>query len=506
MFAPSQLVAPGIPKQVEIPKPIVSEPPCLIMLGGLGDLLITLPVAWHYAQQCNVPTPILTSAKLQNVLSGCSYVKSVGYDGAPWRGYREAIEWAKARYKTVCPLHVGDAEIRDNPKRTHFCHEQYLHAGVDGRYGEFPLIFDKRNPNREAALVTRIRGKDSRPLFLYNVTGNSSPFSQADRLISALTEKWRPQLHFVNVSSLDLSYFQDLLAVLDVSVGMLSIDTSTIHLMPASKTPYIALCNDTKGEWWSSVPRGNCPLRLGYTETIPALTIIHDVIADMVAGCQIKTISQEAIRSFIGKSPIVEPKPHLITLACNGMESVWKEAYRTWEPWLRSRGLNVECLTKLIRKDLAPAWNKIPLVLAALEKHSEVWWVDADITVARPDAVLPTSDADLLFATDWNGLCAGMYRARSTEWTKAFLNAALLLGDVRDNDAFGKDCGIKWEQNTFKALLRDFPSCGRHVAYLPRTFMSEVPLQAKPGVYSFYHFGAMKNAQRIKAIRLKHRT
>lgn len=95
----------------------LTAPPCLIMLGGLGDLLITLPIAWHYAQRFKTRTPVLTSARFQNVLAACSYVRSVGYTGGAWRGYREAIAWARARFPVVYPLHVGDPEVQANLDR-----------------------------------------------------------------------------------------------------------------------------------------------------------------------------------------------------------------------------------------------------------------------------------------------------------------------------------------------------------------------------------------------------
>ncbi len=492
----------------------MQSPPCLIMLGGLGDVLIALTIAKHYADLHGAPVPFLTSARYQNLLSGCSYVKPVGYTEAPWRAYSGAIEWARARYEHVLPLHVGEPEICSAPRTSRFCHEQFLHAGVEGRYGEFPLVFDRRNPSREAALIARVRGSDPRPLFLYNLAGRSSPFAGANALLSALRAKWGARAHLVNISALDLSHFQDLLGLLDASVGMLSIDTSTIHLMPASSTPYVALVNDTKSPWWSSVPRGKCVLELGYTEALAALPLIHDTIAEMLASGVSGTVSpvqRRDIDAFLATAPraaVTGGKPHLITLACNGMEKVWRVAEKTWNPWCAAHSLErVQCVSKAPRADLAPSWNKIPLVLEALESHSEVWWVDSDITVARPDASLPSSDADLLFASDWNGLCAAMFRARATEWTRAFLRAVLLLGDVHDPDAFGKGCGIKWEQNVFKALLASFPSCGKHVELLPDTFLNDRPAQgtiAPPFTASFNHFGALSNTARIRAIQKKH--
>lgn len=470
----------------------------MIMLGGLGDILIALPMAWHYAQRFGTPTPFLTSARYQNLLAGCSYVKSVGYDGPVWRGYREAIEWAKKRYECVLPLHVGEPEICAQPKTTQFCHEQFLHAGLAGRYGEFPLIFDKRSPEREARLVARVKGSDPRKLFLYTLAGRSSPFEQAGGLLHHLIERWSPTLHLVNVSTLDLSHYQDLLGLLEASVGCLSIDTSTIHIMPASKTPYIALVNDTKTPWWSSVPRGNCRLQIGYTQVMENLTAIDITIDAMVRGTELKPMVIKA-----QQKPFSDGKPHLITLASGDIAPVWSAARKTWEPWCAKRGLKLETNSKLPLPAMHPSWNKIPLVLKALESHEIVWWIDADLTVSRPDAELPTSPADLLFSTDWNGLCCALFRARSTPWTKAFLNALLALGDVRDNDQFGKGCGPKWEQNAIKLLLRDFPACDSHVAYIPRSFMTDRPVSNSPE--PFYHFGGRPNAMRIAEMKRFHK-
>lgn len=494
MFTPSQLVSPGIPKQVDVPKPAVTEPPCLIMLGGLGDLLITLTVAWHYANKFGKRTPVLTDVRYQNVLAGCSYVKSVGYDGASWRGYDEAIIWARKNFKTVYPLHVGAPEIRNNPKTTHFCHEQYLHAGVPGRYGDFPLIFDRRNLLREEKIIKRVR--DGRPLFLYNFKGGSSPLEKCEVLLGEIKSRFENTIQIVNTSSLDLSHYHDLLGLLDVAIGMISIDTSTIHLMAASSTPYIALVNDSE-TWRSSIPRGRCVLEVGYSK-------VWDMVPEIL-----HTIDKLAFRSSneVPKAithPVVElvTAPHLLTIASGPMVDVWEVAKRTWMPWCDKNGLQFQTFTKLTRPDLHPSWNKIPLLLNALEKHSVVWWIDSDITVARPDSKLPSTNADMLFSTDFNGICAGMFRVIASDWVKAFFRAALFLGDVRDDDDFGKGHGIKWEQNAFKALLKNFPSCDSRISMLPTTFLNNSPEKSRTG--DFYHFGACPFITRIKRMNAIH--
>lgn len=480
----------------------LTEPPCLIMLGGLGDVLIALCIAKHYADRFGKRTPFLTSAKFQNLLAGCSYVEGVGYSGgSPWHGYHEAIKWAKQRFHAVYPLHVGDADVQAHLATTRFCHEQYLYAGVPGCYGEFPLVIDRRDVEREQHIVARVKGRDSRPLFLYTLEGRSSPFAQADALLGYLTARWGKQLHFVNTSSLSLSHYQDMLGLLDASVGAITIDTSTIHLMPASETPYIALLNDTKTPWWQSVPRGNVALELGYTRVMGELPSMNVCIASMLRKKGIEPKPEVAAVPEISR----QDKPHLVTLACGGMESVWNVAYRTWKPWCAARGISFEAHTKAPIPSMHPSWNKLRLVLDALEHHEVVWWVDSDITVARTNATLPDSKFDLVFSTDWNGLCAAMFRARATEWTKNFLRAALFLGDVRDHDAFGKGCGVKWEQNTMKLLLQEFPSCYSHVSFLPSGTVADRDWRhGSASNASFNHFGGIKNNARIAAMRKVH--
>lgn len=472
------------------------------MLGGLGDVLIALCIAKHYSERFGARTPFLTSAKHQNLLGACSYVESVGYSGAPWRGYREAITWARSRYAAVYPLHVGDADVQANLRTARFCHEQYLMGGVPGRYNDFPLVIDRRSPEREGALVARVRAKDPRPFLLYTLEGRSSPFVHSAALLDYLRARWGKQLALVNTSDLKLSHYHDLLGLLEASVGALTIDTSTIHLMPASDAPYIALLNDTKTPWWQSVPRGNCIAQLGYTHTMTSLEVVDKAIAGMLKRRGVTPQPEAAAQPVT----VSGSAPHLVTLACGGMEKVWRMAARTWQPWREARGIALTTATRAPDESRHPSWNKLILVLEALEKHDVVWWIDSDITVARDDATLPESNTDLLFASDWNGLCAGMFRARATPWTKGFLRAALLLGDVCDPDAFGEGCGVKWEQNAFKALLREFPSVQGHVALLPPSFLTDRDWKAGDvSLASFNHFGGMSNSKRIAMMRTVHK-
>lgn len=466
-------------------KPRASEPPCLVMLGGVGDVLIAMPVAYHYSKIHGTPTPFVTSAQCVGLFDGASYIKPVSRAGVDWTSYHEAVAWAQKHYKKVFPMHAGEPEVLRNLRTSHFCHEQYRLAEVTGEYGNFPLVFDRRNRAREADLVAKV--SNDRPMFLYNFVGKTSPLSCAPHVLASIRDRWGARLNLVNTSDLRLAYYHDMLGLLDKAIGMIAIDTSNLHLMAASPTPYIALLNDTRIPWSATVPRGNCVFRIGYTRVMDNLGRIHNAIEEMLAG---SAVQQKLTR------------PLLVTLACNGMESVWDVAKRTWEPYCERHGYHLDCRTTMPRPDLAPSWNKLEIVLDALEQSNLVWWVDSDMTVARPNEPLPEPKGDLAFASDWNGLCACMFAARATPWTRAFISAALTLGDVGNEDQFGKGLGCKWEQNTIKLLSREFPGVSKHLGSLPAGMVNDHPHENRGEV--FCHFGARSNNQRIAAMKARH--
>lgn len=194
----------------------------------------------------------------------------------------------------------------------------------------------------------------------------------------------------------------------------------------------------------------------------------------------------------------------VVTLASGDMRRVWDLAAKTWQPYCERHGYSLKCYTELPRPDLAPSWNKVPIMLMESKYASgPVWWVDSDMTVAKQSTRLPDLDKDVSFSTDWNGICAGMFGVRSTEFSAGLLKAALLCGDVGNPDQFGKDCGCKWEQNAFKVLLREFPSIAERVGTLPLDFVNDQP-HHKPKQGVIYHFGGRTNEQRVQLIKALH--
>lgn len=136
-----------------------------------------------------------------------------------------------------------------------------------------PLVFDRRNPAREAMLFKQ-HVHDDRPLVLYNFTGISSPFGYSPEVFRVM-QPYRQHFNMVDLGQIRAARIYDLLGLYDKAVGLITIDTATAHLAPASKVPTIWL---TVPNWGKSIPRGNVALHVQYDEVPKRLSEIEATI------------------------------------------------------------------------------------------------------------------------------------------------------------------------------------------------------------------------------------
>lgn len=195
----------------------------------------------------------------------------------------------------------------------------------------------------------------------------------------------------------------------------------------------------------------------------------------------------------------------LLTVVVGDIARVWDLAERTWKPYCQRHGYMLKVVRRLPVPSLHPSWNKVKAVLDEVSCASgPVWCIDSDMTIARPDVPLETSNLSakpVWFSSDWNGLCAGMFRVAPCRFSEWFLSVALFCRDVGNPDQFGKGLGCKWEQNAFKVLVREFPAIAEQVGLLPPQMVCDHP---PDGAAVVYHFGGRPNDQRIQMIRKIH--
>lgn len=277
-----------------------NPPPSFILLGRFGDIIQMLPCFKAVHDRTNTKPVIVSSLQYGSILDGVSYVEPYLIRQHWYMGVPAARVLAEAQFGgAVVPQWWADderAKQMDEATKGPLVVQCHGHNwGVDiGKWPDYgtsmaercgfkrdewiklPLVFDKRDYKREADLIKRYVGGDNRPLILYNLTGNSSPFGWLPEVQNELLKLFSKQFKILNLGPIHAHRIYDLLGLYDRAVGLITSDTSTLHLAPASNIPYVAF---TVGGWTQSVPKGRCELQITYNDV---MSRIHEVWTTIV--------------------------------------------------------------------------------------------------------------------------------------------------------------------------------------------------------------------------------
>ncbi len=274
------------------------HPPCFVHLGKHGDLMIMMPGWRQMFLETRVKPVVLCSHQFSETLDGISYIE-------PWV---ETLEWygdiTRAKHMAlkkygwcIIPKWWDDPEhiiVRrpwdelvnlDSHGRQiavpafqwdSYMLAQWRAAGFkDSEMGRWPLVFDRRSPEREQALVSRFRWH--KPVILFNLSGNSSkfPFSpEVQRVLYA----HRDQFSIVDVSEIHCHRIYDLLGLFERAAMLVTADTSTLHLASACKIPLVAFIADGGG---GSIVNGNAVMKCRYSAVPHRLGELQKVLASL---------------------------------------------------------------------------------------------------------------------------------------------------------------------------------------------------------------------------------
>lgn len=232
-------------------------------------------------------------------------------------------------------------------------------------------------------------------------------------------------------------------------------------------------------------PRGHGPLRLR-----PAISMPGESLFPGRALPQFRAEEVPASRLCV------------VTVCDAGMTAVGRESLPRLRAYARRHGFACRVHRRSLAPDRHPAWSKVAAVLRLIRsgRFDWVFWADADAFILNPEhdvRALISRDHDLITASDFNGLCSGLFLCRACEWSGRFLQTAWGLGRPGyDPDGMGD----KWEQTAFKHLLAHFPEHRAHVAMVPETWMNSGPLSYRAGHFVL-HLGGMSDEQRLAVLR-----
>lgn len=230
-----------------------------VNLGRTGDILGILPLLHHDAQTGERPR-LMVAEEYAGVLGGCSYI-----DPVVWHGkYAElgaAIDNAKSCGDEVLCVQISGptAEVREHTYKgqmehscTSFDQEPWRLAGRLNEWLRcYPLVFDRRSPEREAKLladVGLVKPGRKKPLLLVAAKGTSSPFPYPDLLMELIRLRFGKEYHILEVPKAERVY--DLLALYERAHCLVATDSAPLHLARACPDlPVIALTNDRPALW-----------------------------------------------------------------------------------------------------------------------------------------------------------------------------------------------------------------------------------------------------------------
>lgn len=245
-----------------------------------------LPAMKSVADELGKPPICMVSHEFSGIFEGVSYVKPWIVNLHWWRGVKDGMArkmaeragydpvvvkwWDEERAlppralepgrTTTLTIHGKTIEI-NAAEWDSYQSSQWRYAGFTmEQMMSWPLVFDRRNPGREAELRNRVF-KTLLPKLLVNMPMNgASPFK-----LSNLVWSFVGGLGFeiVDLSKVTAFRIFDLLGLFDHAAGMVTSDTATLHLAAASPMPYIALVNSGGA---GSVPKGNCVLSVRYSD------------------------------------------------------------------------------------------------------------------------------------------------------------------------------------------------------------------------------------------------
>lgn len=279
----------------------MTRPTVFVMLGRAGDVINLLPLAKKHFDETGERPGFLVAAEFANILDGVSYVRPMVWRGA-WQDCVEAVRVTRTQLHNPVVLDASVHGIGFFPIRhtASFDREAWFRAGADVPWGRLPLVFDKRDKDREARFVAevfRIYGvKEGEPFILTSFSGVSSPFDSPELIWDALKSI---DMRVIDVSTVRADRIFDLLALFERAAVFIASDSAPMHLAAAvPQLTVVMLTQDAKPSWHRSSWRPSHAARLFYSEAQIDPSLVVRAVRDVLDGRSPRRFYR--VHSFLG--------------------------------------------------------------------------------------------------------------------------------------------------------------------------------------------------------------
>jgi len=276
----------------------MSEPVEVLLTGRHGDLLNVLPALHTLATRSAHPVRVIVSEPFAPTLEGASYVDPVI---VPHDWIKGVPELATLHPHALIPQAWLSANPGHGPSTLAINGRLFRYdPALDPDYSTcmwrrlgltrtdmltLPLILDRRSPERESALLKPLAG-NKRPVLLLNLHGPSSPFVWLPEVMNAL-DRFKSRVLAIDLHSIRAHRLHDLLGLYDIAHGLITVDTATLHLAPASRIPVAAF---TANGWRGSTPRGNTVWTCRYSDTPARLVELLHIVESWLGEVEVPAV------------------------------------------------------------------------------------------------------------------------------------------------------------------------------------------------------------------------
>lgn len=328
--------------------------------GRFGDICHSLPAVYEYAQRTGTRPRFTAAKEFASILDGCSYIEPYSAP-VPWACIQDVIKHAK----TMFPQ--DDFQVMAcygiNYPMTYQCwsflRDSWRLSACPTPPESQPLIFDRRNRAREAALKFSLGIQDEAKFVLVSLFGKSSPFSQPQLLLSDI-HMARPDLRIVDISNVRADRVYDLLGIMEQATALVTIDTMHLHLSAAVPgLPVFALVCNGPTRWNRSDWRPQQVFRCNYAQYAEQRSAFRTALQIMKATPTIHHIWS----GYNGMSADTERR-------CTVAQTSWRNEAKAAGNWL---------ITGLKETDLPRQLEGLPYVRDLIEAAAEQCTQDTEI-------------------------------------------------------------------------------------------------------------------------------
>lgn len=245
----------------------------------LGDICNNLPVARDIFLRTNEKPDWYVNLHFASIFGGVGYATPIKTQFAPDRTDL-ACDLAKQTHSSVLMMQTFGKMWHGKPTPCCYNRLAWTNCGMGDCFDkvlEYPLIFDRRDSEREARLCFRTI-TSRKPLMLISVScGRSSPFPTHGTFADSIRRKWGQHFEIVDLCRVRAARIYDVVGLMDRAAILVTSDSAFVHLATASpRLPVILLHNDQP--FLATSPRCHCILKMPYANWHARIREVHSAI------------------------------------------------------------------------------------------------------------------------------------------------------------------------------------------------------------------------------------